>query len=91
MRMDNSALKRAIDKSGGQTALATAIGKQQGHISAWLRRGNVPAEHCPAIEAATGVPCEELRPDVAWHVLRGKSAAEIAETDSATADQQKAA
>lgn len=42
----------------------------------------VPAEHCPAIERATReraaaegdpsliVTCEELRPDVAWGVLR---------------------
>ena len=32
----------------------------------------IPAEHCPAIERATGgaVRCEELRPDVAWSVLR---------------------
>lgn len=32
----------------------------------------VPAERCPDIEAATGgaVTCEELRPDVSWHVLR---------------------
>ncbi len=36
----------------------------------WKKRGNVPAEHCPAIERATGVRCEELRPDVAWSVLR---------------------
>lgn len=38
----------------------------------WKSRGNVPAEHCPAIERATGgkVRCEELRPDVAWEVLR---------------------
>lgn len=34
-----------------------------------------PAEHCPALEQATrelGKPvfCEELRPDVAWEVVR---------------------
>lgn len=40
-----------------------------------------PAEHCPAIERATrerGEPvlCEELRPDVAWDVLRQQAGAE---------------
>lgn len=46
----------------------------------------VPAEHCPAIERATReaaaakqdpsliVTCEELRPDVAWDVLREQAA-----------------
>ena len=38
----------------------------------WQKRGRVPAEHCPAIERATGgkVRCEDLRPDVDWSVLR---------------------
>jgi DNA-binding transcriptional regulator YdaS (Cro superfamily) len=39
----------------------------------WKARGKVPAEHCPAIERATGVRCEELRPDVPWEVLREQS------------------
>jgi DNA-binding transcriptional regulator YdaS (Cro superfamily) len=26
----------------------------------------VPRDHCPAIEAETGVRCEELLPDVVW-------------------------
>jgi DNA-binding transcriptional regulator YdaS (Cro superfamily) len=37
----------------------------------WKARGRVPAEHCPSIEAATGIRCEDLRPDVNWSVLRG--------------------
>lgn len=49
-------------------------------VQGWIRT-RVPAEWCPAIEAATRakgrtVTCEELRPDVAWHVLRGASAAQ---------------
>jgi DNA-binding transcriptional regulator YdaS (Cro superfamily) len=44
----------------------------------WWRRGErdgpvpFPAEHCPACERLTSgrVRCEELRPDVAWDVLR---------------------
>jgi DNA-binding transcriptional regulator YdaS (Cro superfamily) len=66
------ALKRAISLAGGQSALARAIGHSPQTISNWVSRGNVPAEHCPAIEAATlgAVRCEDLRPDVAWSVLR---------------------
>ena len=38
-----------------------------------LGRKQVPADKCPAIEEFTGgaVTCEEMRPDVKWHVLRG--------------------
>lgn len=45
----------------------------------WWRKGErnsrpvlFPAEHCPECERLTGgrVRCEELRPDVAWDVLR---------------------
>ncbi len=66
------ALKRAIQHAGGQSALARAIAVSPQAISNWIARGNVPAEHCPAIEAAMPgvVRCEDLRPDVAWSVLR---------------------
>ena len=48
----------------------------------WLARRKVPAEQCPKIERVTRqfaadkgdpsliVTCEQLRPDVAWDVLR---------------------
>jgi DNA-binding transcriptional regulator YdaS (Cro superfamily) len=61
-----NALQRAIDKAGSQTALAAAIGKTQGHVSAWMRRNGAPADICPSIEAITGVRCEELQPDLVW-------------------------
>lgn len=38
-----------------------------------MRKSNfIPAEHAPAIEELSGgeVTCEEMRPDVKWHVLR---------------------
>lgn len=62
-----TALERAIEVAGGQTALAGKIGLKQGHVWAWLRRGKrVPAEHCAAIERATGgaVTRHDLRPDI---------------------------
>ena len=70
------ALRRAIDLFGGQAGLAAILGLRQQNIWNWLNRsGSVPAEFCPAIERASrdkGQPilCEELRPDVAWGVLR---------------------
>ena len=59
-----SALRAAIKAAKGQTALARAIGKTQGHISQWLRREYVPAEEVLKIEAATGVSRHDLRPDI---------------------------
>lgn len=72
------ALQRAVDLLNGQAALAAAIGVKQQNVWNWLNRagGIPPAEFCPAIERATEgkVRCEELRPDVAWDVVRGQTA-----------------
>ena len=70
------ALKKAFDVLGSQAALAREIGVAQQVVNNWMRRGNVPAEHCPAIEKATGgiVACEALRPDVDWAYLRHSGA-----------------
>ena len=59
-----AALRDAIDRAGGQTRLATAIGKSQGHISVWLKRGRCAPDAVLAIESATGVSRHVLRPDV---------------------------
>jgi DNA-binding transcriptional regulator YdaS (Cro superfamily) len=73
-RMDQepkSGLDRAIELAGGITALARGVGVKSHAVVQQWRLNRVPAEHCPAIEALTGVPCEELRSDVKWSVLRG--------------------
>jgi len=56
--------------------LAAAVGANRNAVTNWKSRG-VPAEMCPLIERATAgaVRCEELRPDVAWDVLRNSAAA----------------
>ena len=63
-----SALEQAIAAVGGkQTDLATALGLKSQAINQWVKgKRPVPAIHCPAIERAAGVRCEELRPDVTW-------------------------
>lgn len=66
------ALERAIQKAGSVVALAKGIDAASSAPSMWKKRGRVPAEKCPAIERLTGVPCEDLRPDVDWAVLRGR-------------------
>lgn len=73
VRMSNmDALERAVEICGSQAALAAKLNLRQSHVSMWKARGNVPAEYCPSIERATDgrVRCEQLRPDVAWEVLR---------------------
>ena len=58
-------LDMAIKIAGGQSALARALGVPRQVVHAWtVRGGRVPPERCPEIEAATGVSCEALRPDV---------------------------
>lgn len=64
---------------GSQAALAALCGVSRGAVNQWKdpdRR--VPAEYCPLIERATNgaVRCEDLRPDVAWDVLRMQAGVE---------------
>ena len=66
-------IERAARVVGSQAALAIALKVTKAAVGQWKDAGRrVPAEHCPAIERLTGgqVRCEELRPDVAWGVLR---------------------
>lgn len=54
-------LHRAIDAVGGVAELARKIGISQPSVSNWSQ---VPAQRVVAVEAATGVPRNELRPDL---------------------------
>jgi DNA-binding transcriptional regulator YdaS (Cro superfamily) len=62
----NIALTKAIDVLGSAAALSRLCGPTPQAINGWKRRGRPPAPYCVAIEAATGVRCEELRPDLVW-------------------------
>ncbi len=75
-----TALQKAISHLGSQSALAKRIECAPQVINNWLRRNNVPAEHCPEIEKATAgeVRCEDLRPDVDWSYLRQTTIKEAA-------------
>lgn len=66
---------------GAQARLAKVLDIPPPMLSAWAsedpeKRRQVPAERCPSIERATAgeVRCEDLRPDVAWDVLRLQAA-----------------
>lgn len=63
-----TSLERAITSAGSVTALSQKMGfPYPSTVSNWRQKGEAPVEQCPAIEAATGIPCEELRPDVSWN------------------------
>lgn len=67
-----NALEQAVDRLGGQAALAAAVGVKQQHVWNWLKRGTgtVPTDHCAAIERATdrAVMRWDLRPDDWWRI-----------------------
>jgi len=54
-------LDRAIDAAGGIAQLARKIGISQPSVSNWTR---VPAQRVVAVETATGIPRNDLRPDL---------------------------
>jgi len=59
--MSDRGLDEAIRAAGGVTELARRLGISQPSISNWSR---VPAERVVAVEAATGISREVLRPDL---------------------------
>ena len=67
-----NALQRAVEKLGGQAALAAAVGVKQQHVWNWLNRGDAtpPTDHCTAIEQATdrAVMRWDLRPGDWWKI-----------------------
>jgi DNA-binding transcriptional regulator YdaS (Cro superfamily) len=55
-------IERAIKAAGGRPGkLAAKIGVTRQAIEAWRK---VPVDRLEAVEAATGIPREELRPDI---------------------------
>ena len=60
-KTDMRALLEAIEKAGGLRALARQLGIAHQSILQWER---APAERIVEIERVTGVPRQELRPDL---------------------------
>ncbi|WP_286936159.1 YdaS family helix-turn-helix protein [Achromobacter sp. UBA4530] len=67
----HDSLARACDIAGGQSALARILKVTPVSVHEWVNlKRPLPSEHCPLIEEATGVLCEELLPSFRWDVLR---------------------
>ena len=54
-------LRMVLDKAGGPSKLASALGIGPSAVAQWAR---VPARHLPRIEALTGIPGDVIRPDL---------------------------
>ncbi len=81
--MRESGLETAIAAAGGVGALARALGVSQPSVSNWRR---VPSERVLAVEAATGIPRADLRPDLYTAEASPLTAEILDDVDQARAD-----
>lgn len=58
---NRSVVQKAIKKAGGIVALGRALGITHNAIYSWKR---IPSERVREVEAITGIPRHELRPDL---------------------------
>lgn len=79
MSPESQLIADAIEAGGGIGAVAKAIGLTEEGVRLWRVRGKVPDKHIVEFERLTGVPREQLRPDLY------RRDAETIELDTATA------
>lgn len=60
----HAAIIHAVDKVGGQSALARKLGIRPQAVQKWCASGRIPPLRVLAVEAATGVSRKALRPDI---------------------------
>lgn len=57
-------LSKAVEGAGGQSEVARKIGVTSQAVSKWCAAGEVPLKRLIAFEQATGVPREDLYPEL---------------------------
>lgn len=57
-------LKKAVEAAGGQSAVARKIGCTSQAVSKWCNTGEVPIKRLLDFEKATGIPRQDLYPDL---------------------------
>jgi DNA-binding transcriptional regulator YdaS (Cro superfamily) len=71
-------VKQIIQTLGGPTAIARHLGVRSQAVSLWALNNRIPAERVPELERmarrlGVDVRAEDMRPDIAWDVLRSQS------------------
>ena len=59
-------IRDIVQKAGGPTAVAAALGLRQSAVSNWIARGKASRGHAASLAALAGVQPESVRPDVEW-------------------------
>lgn len=59
--MDKAHIKAIAERAGGVVALSRKLGLSRAAVSQWRR---VPVDRVIAVERITGIPREQLRPDI---------------------------
>lgn len=54
-------MQAVLDKAGGPKALADALGVTPGAVTQWTK---IPPRHMHRVSAFTGIPVEQIRPDL---------------------------
>lgn len=57
-------IKQVVDKAGGMYELARVLDTNYQTIQFWIKKNRIPAERVIAVEHASGIPRERLRPDL---------------------------
>lgn len=86
------ALTQAVNRIGGQSAMARLLDLRQSTVWEWLNSSRqLPAEHVLKVEAATRVARHDLRPDIYPRGLQDDApfmpAADVLEGPLAVADE----
>jgi len=55
--------RRAVDAGGGSTKLGRSLGLPKTTVQSWTG-SRIPAEWMVRVSAVTGIPAQELRPDL---------------------------
>lgn len=64
-----SIVDEAIKAAGGALELSKACNLHRTSVLFWRRLKHIPVRHLSAVEAKTGIPREQLRPDLYRHSL----------------------
>lgn len=80
------AMAEAVARAGGLAKLGEILGVAHSQVCRWRKSGRVPANRVLAIEAATGVPRHQLRPDL----FQGPTITPAPAATAALADEARA-